>query len=100
GWRVGPGGRPCGPGYNRPTSSPGGHALARVAPVVDPTKLADLKQKALESRRLIVEAINHAKAGHLGGPLSVTDILVSLYFDVARVDPAKPRDPNRDRIIL
>jgi transketolase len=74
--------------------------LARTAPVVDAAKLADLKAKAHEVRRLIIEAINYAKAGHLGGPLSVTDILVSLYFDVARVDPAKPRDPNRDRIIL
>ena len=74
--------------------------MARVAPVVDPAKLADLKQKARESRRLIIEAINHAKAGHLGGPLSVTDILVALYFDVARVDPKDPRAEERDRIIL
>ena len=74
--------------------------MARVAPVLDPAKLADLKQKALETRRLIVDAINHAKAGHLGGPLSVTDILVALYFDVARVDPKRPRWEERDRIIL
>ena len=74
--------------------------MARVAPVLDPAKLADLKSKAHETRRLIVEAINHAKAGHLGGPLSVTDILVSLYFEVARVDPKNPRGEDRDRIIL
>jgi transketolase len=74
--------------------------LARLAPVVAPAKLAELKQKAAEARRLIVEAINHAKAGHLGGPMSVTDILTSLYFDVAKVDPSKPHWPERDRIIL
>lgn len=74
--------------------------MARTAPVVDPAKLADLKSKATDVRRLIVEAINHAKAGHLGGPLSVTDILVALYFEVARVDPRNPRDEDRDRIIL
>jgi len=67
---------------------------------VAPDKVADLKQKAAEARRLIVEAINYAKAGHLGGPLSVTDILVALYFDVARVDPKRPRWEDRDRIIL
>src|SRR5215210_1040980 len=63
-------------------------------------KIADLEAKAAEVRRLIVEAINYAKAGHLGGPLSVTDILVSLYFDVARVDPKRPHWEDRDRIIL
>jgi transketolase len=65
-----------------------------------PDKIADLQAKATEVRRLIVEAINYAKAGHLGGPLSVTDILVALYFDVARVDPKRPRWEDRDRIIL
>lgn len=63
-------------------------------------KIADLQAKATEVRRLILEAINHAKAGHLGGPLSVTDILVSLYFDIARVDPKRPLWEDRDRIIL
>lgn len=67
---------------------------------VAPDKVADLKSKAAEVRRLIIEAINYAKAGHLGGPLSVTDILVSLYFDVARVDPKRPHWEDRDRIIL
>lgn len=71
-------------------------ALTQVAP----DKLAALKQKAAEARRLIVEAVNHAKAGHLGGPLSVTDILVALYFDVARIDPKRPHWEDRDRIIL
>ena len=67
---------------------------------VAPDKVADLQSKATEVRRLIIEAINYAKAGHLGGPLSVTDILVSLYFAVARVDPKRPHWEDRDRIIL
>jgi transketolase len=67
---------------------------------VAPDKLAALKEKAAEARRLIVEAVHHAKAGHLGGPLSVTDILVALYFDVARIDPKRPHWEDRDRIIL
>lgn len=74
--------------------------MAQVAPAVDAATLRDLQHKASETRRLIVEAIHHAKAGHLGGPLSVTDILITLYFDVARVDPARPRWEDRDRIIL
>ena len=38
--------------------------------------------------------------GHTGGSLSVLQALVALYFDVARVDPANPDWPDRDRIVL
>lgn len=38
--------------------------------------------------------------GHTGGSLSVLQILVSLYFQVARIDPTNPKWPERDRIIL
>ena len=57
--------------------------MARTAPIVDAAKLADLKAKAHEVRRLIIEAINYAKAGHLGGPLSVRDRATS----TARIAP-------------
>jgi transketolase len=53
-----------------------------------------------EARRLIVETIHHAGAGHLGGPLSAADLLVTLYFDVLNVDPKRPRWDGRDRFIL
>lgn len=38
--------------------------------------------------------------GHTGGSLSVLQILISLYFQIARIDPANPKWPERDRIIL
>jgi transketolase len=59
-----------------------------------------LTEIARETRRLIVESIFHAQAGHLGGPLSATDILVALYFDVMQIDPERPDWPERDRFIL
>jgi len=42
------------------------------------------------------------KAGtpHLGSAMSCVDILVAAYFAVAKVDPARPEDPLRDRVIL
>jgi transketolase N-terminal domain/subunit len=40
------------------------------------------------------------KLGHIGGDFSTTDILVALYFDVLRIDPHRPDDPERDRFIL
>jgi transketolase len=51
-------------------------------------------------RKLIVQAIHHAGAGHLGGPLSATDLLVALYFDQMNVDPNNPEWVERDRFIL
>src|SRR3546814_1573000 len=47
------------------------------------------------ARRLVLETIHTAGAGHIGGPLSVTDILVSLYFNELRIDPEHPAAPDR-----
>ena len=52
--------------------------------------LDDLRRTSAEARKLIVQAIHHAGAGHLGGPLSATDLLVALYFDRMNIDPARP----------
>lgn len=66
----------------------------------DPQRIQWLRERATEVRRQIVEAIYTAQAGHLGGPLSATDLLVALYFDVLRIDPSRPTWPDRDRFIL
>jgi transketolase len=63
-------------------------------------QLLFLKQQSAEARRLIVETVHHAGAGHLGGPLSATDILVSLYFKIMNIDPTNPQWEERDRFIL
>ena len=62
--------------------------------------LDELRRKSAEARKLIVQAIHTAGAGHLGGPMSATDLLVALYFDQMRIDPARPDWPERDRFIL
>lgn len=67
---------------------------------VERGRVAELERIAAETRRWIVRAVNHAKAGHLGGPLSAADILVALYFNVMRLDPTKPDWEDRDRFIL
>jgi transketolase len=59
-----------------------------------------LDRRSRETRQLILETIHHAGAGHVGGPLSVTDILVSLYFRTLRINPEDPRWVERDRCIL
>src|SRR5215211_7319039 len=59
--------------------------------------LASLAQQA---RWQVIKTVTGAKAGHIGGPLSMMDLLVTLYFEELRVDPSDPRDPNRDRFVL
>lgn len=59
-----------------------------------------LKKKSNETRRLIIETVHHAGAGHVGGPMSATDLLVSLYFDVMNIRENEPDWKNRDRFIL
>jgi transketolase len=71
-----------------------------VAVEANNAAIVALRDTARETRRLIVESVFTAQAGHLGGPLSATDILVALYFDVMRIDPARVDWPERDRFIL
>jgi len=64
------------------------------------SNVAELQSIAKRIRREIVEMITHAKSGHPGGSLSAVEILVTLFFDVMRHDPANPKWPDRDRFIL
>ncbi|MCD6574330.1 transketolase [Candidatus Aerophobetes bacterium] len=61
---------------------------------------ADLVKKAACVRKKIVETICEGKGGHLGGALSCTDILVTLYFKILRLDPKHPQWDERDRFVL
>ena len=59
-----------------------------------------LAERAAEIRLRSVDAIYHAKSGHPGGSLSISDLLAYLYFKELRIDPANPQDPARDRFVL
>ena len=60
----------------------------------------ELQKKACDIRKTVVEMIHRAKTGHIGGDLSVTDILVALYYKQMNVGPDKVNDPDRDRFVL
>src|ERR1700681_4222456 len=51
-------------------------------------------------RRELIEMITTAKSGHPGGSLSAAEIVVTLFFDVMRHDPANPKWADCDRFIL
>ena len=53
--------------------------------------------------RLDVAKMTHQsglKGAHLGGSMSVADILAVLYGNILKYDPANPDDPERDRLII
>jgi transketolase len=62
--------------------------------------VAELEDLARRARIHILRAIVHADGGHLGGPYSVIDMLIALYFRVLRIRPDEPAWPDRDRLVL
>jgi transketolase len=61
---------------------------------------AELRRLSDDIRRSVVTMIEHAGLGHVGGDLSVTDILVTCFWGVLAVDPERPGWPQRDRFVL
>lgn len=59
-----------------------------------------LRETAGRIRRRDLQAVFEAGAGHIGGEMSVIDLLTVLYFRILNVDPQNPLDPNRDRFVL
>lgn len=47
-----------------------------------------------------VDIIMAGGGGHIGGDMSVMDILVTLYFDQMRISPEHADDPDRDLFVL
>jgi len=59
-----------------------------------------LKEIALNTRKVILEALAEAGSGHPGGSLSAVELLVTLYFHIMKHDPQNPRWEERDRFFL
>lgn len=59
-----------------------------------------LDEMAIEIRKLTIESIGKLGIGHIGGSLSICDLLAVLYFDVMTVDANDPKKEDRDRFIL
>ena len=55
---------------------------------------------AKEFRYVITDMICRSGSGHIGGALSLVEIIITLYYRIMRIRPEEPRWPDRDRLIL
>lgn len=60
----------------------------------------DLKEKCIEIRKSILTEIGTLGVGHLGGSLSIVELLVVLYNNHMNIDPKNPKKEGRDRLIV
>ena len=58
-----------------------------------------LKAKAVQVRANILDMIPPGKVGHLGGSMSIADVVAALYFHHMRVFD-DPKNPQRDRLVF
>lgn len=60
----------------------------------------NLELKCTEVRENILTEIGELGVGHLGGSLSMVELLVTLYYKHMNVDPKNPQKTGRDRLIV
>lgn len=59
----------------------------------------ELQKFALKIRIGVIEQMKARGFGHIGGSLSVADVLAVLYGGVMRIDPSNPKWPERDKLV-
>lgn len=63
-------------------------------------KIKLLESRACDIRKLTIQAIGKLGVGHIGGALSLCEILSALYFEVMNIDSNDSKMENRDRLVL
>jgi len=59
-----------------------------------------LKAKAKEIRKLTIEEMGSLGSGHIGGAMSIADLLALLYHHRMKVDPSNPKWDGRDYLVV
>lgn len=62
--------------------------------------MENLTALSYDLRKNVIEMIRAGKAGHIGGDMSVIDILITLYYKQMNVSPENFGDENRDRFVM
>ena len=60
----------------------------------------NLTALSFDLRKNVMDIIRAGGGGHVGGDMSVMDILVTLYFQEMNISPENQDDPDRDRFIM
>ncbi|MET9761717.1 transketolase [Streptomyces sp. NPDC006372] len=77
------------------------HQRSAQLRAASPTEAAaELAEISTSVRRDILTTIQSAGMGHVGGDLSVTDLLVTALWGTLRMHPSEPDHPERDRFVL
>ncbi len=63
-------------------------------------EIKELEEIAKNTRKDIVNVTEWAGGAHIGGGLSMVEILVILYYKYMNIDPSNPEKADRDRFIL
>ena len=63
-------------------------------------EVLELERKAVQIRTLTINEIANLGAGHIGGAMSVVDLLTILYHKWLNIDPSNPKKEDRDRLVV
>ena len=63
-------------------------------------ELLELSRLAYDLRKDTVDIIVSGKGGHIGGDMSVMEILVTLYFDQMNISPENADSPDRNLFVM
>ena len=67
---------------------------------MDQKTLSMLKAEALDTRIKTIECISSFGSGHIGGAMSIVEVLTYLYYEEMKIDPERPQWEDRDRLVL
>lgn len=65
-----------------------------------PEELSELKLLAAKIRRDVLVMLEKVGSGHLGGSMSIVELMSVLYGRCLNYDPKNPRWEDRDRVVL
>ena len=80
-----------------PEETPGTPKAPRSPGAEDYSELEELSR---QGRWLVLSTVAGSGAGHVAGPMSAMDLLISLFFRGMEIRPEEPKWAERDRFIL